>query len=118
MVPTIAVQNEKAVLAIGASGGSRITTAVIQVILNVLQRYPGDLKMALFAPRVHHQWAPDELQIEREGFSQDVISNLERRGHKVVPPPMPALVEAVYSNVDRKLTAVFDPRDEGGATAD
>jgi gamma-glutamyltranspeptidase / glutathione hydrolase len=85
MTPTIVLKDGKPVLVTGSPGGSQITTAVLQVISNVL-----DLKLpvadAVAAPRIHDQWSPDEVLVER-ALSPDLIHALEALGHKVEEQP-------------------------------
>ena len=66
----------------GSPGGSRIITTVLQILLNVID-HGLNIAEATIAPRMHHQWLPDELQIE-EGFSPDTLRLLSDWGHKVV----------------------------------
>ena len=83
MTPAILVKDGKVRMVVGAPGGSRIITGVLQVILNVLD-HGMNLQEAIDAPRFHHQWLPDKLYLEK-GFSPDTIELLERRGHKIEP---------------------------------
>jgi gamma-glutamyltranspeptidase/glutathione hydrolase len=69
-------------LVTGSPGGSRIITTVLQILLNVID-HGMNIAEATVAPRVHHQWLPDELRVE-EGFSPDTVRLLEAWGHKVV----------------------------------
>jgi gamma-glutamyltranspeptidase / glutathione hydrolase len=82
MSPTIVLKNGKPVLVTGSPGASRIITAVLQIIINTI-----DLKLpvdeAVAAHRIHHQWRPDQVSLER-GLPAEVIDALEARGHKVV----------------------------------
>ena len=64
MTPTIVLKDGKPFLVTGSPGGSRIITAVLQVILNVIDRSM-PLAEAVAAPRIHHQWLPDEVMVER-----------------------------------------------------
>jgi gamma-glutamyltranspeptidase/glutathione hydrolase len=83
MSPTIVLKDDKPFLVTGSPGGSRIITTVLQVILNVIERgLP--VSQAVGDPRVHHQWSPDVLGVER-GFSTDLMRALAQRGHNVVP---------------------------------
>ena len=78
MSPTIVLKDGKPVLVTGSPGGSRIISTVLQVIVNVLD-YDMDVAAAVAAPRLHHQWLPDEVRIER-GFADDVIAGAEGEG--------------------------------------
>ena len=115
MVPTLVLKGGKPVLAVSAGGGSRIITSVIQTTLNYLDVFPGDLQRAVFAPRMHHQWLPDKLDLEPE-FTEASRDDLKKRGHTVSPPDWNPTVVAVGA-LGGSFTAVFDPRDEGGAAA-
>jgi gamma-glutamyltranspeptidase/glutathione hydrolase len=116
MMPTVVLRGGRPVLALGAAGGSRIISGVFEVILNDLYLFPGDLRRAVFAPRVHDQWVPEDLEVE-PGFSARTLEELQAMGHHLAPPPYPTLVQAVQRNDKGELEAVFDPRDEGGAQA-
>lgn len=114
MSPTLVLKDDKVILAVGAAGGSKITSNVFEVLLNVFERFPGDLKKSIFQPRIHHQWLPDKLQVEA-GFAPEVLDELKSKGHLILETQKAAIVQAVFSNAQGELTAVYDPRDEGGA---
>jgi gamma-glutamyltranspeptidase/glutathione hydrolase len=82
MSPTIVLRDGKPLLVTGSPGGSRIITAVLQVIVNVIDRNL-PVMQAVSEPRFHHQWQPDEVVVER-GFPPALIGALIARGHKVV----------------------------------
>ena len=65
-------------LVTGSPGGSRIISTVLQVIVNVLD-YGMDVAAAVAAPRLHHQWLPDEVRVER-GFAEETLAALARQG--------------------------------------
>ena len=81
MTPTILLKDGKLFMTVGAPGGSRIPTAVLQVILNVVD-FGMNVQDAIDAPRVHHQWLPDRLSLER-GISPDTVALLKSRGYEV-----------------------------------
>ena len=81
MTPTMLLKDGKLFMTIGAPGGSRISTAVMQVILNVVD-FGMNIQDAIDAPRVHHQWQPDRLSLER-GISPDTVAILKSRGYDV-----------------------------------
>jgi gamma-glutamyltranspeptidase/glutathione hydrolase len=83
MTPTIVLKDGRPFLITGSPGGSRITTTVLQVIVNVIDRGM-DLASAVAAPRIHDQWMPDQVYAE-PGFSDETIAALQARGDKVVP---------------------------------
>ena len=82
MTPTMVFKDGELELVTGSPGGPRIITTVLQIILDVIDHGMNDAE-ATQAVRVHHQWLPDELRIER-GLSIDTIRLLEAKGHKVV----------------------------------
>ena len=79
MTPTIVFDNDEPFLAIGSPGGSRIITAVLQIILNVID-FEQSLDEATNSKRVHHQWYPDDIDIE-ETYNQ--INELMDLGYKI-----------------------------------
>ena len=79
MTPTIVFDNDEPFLAIGSPGGSRIITAVLQIILNVID-FEQSLEEATDSKRVHHQWYPDDIDIE-ETYNQ--INELMDLGYKI-----------------------------------
>jgi gamma-glutamyltranspeptidase/glutathione hydrolase len=83
MTPTIVLEDGKPVLVTGSPGGSRIITTVLQVIVNVLD-FDMPVNEAVGAPRLHHQWRPEDVFVE-PGFDADVLADLTARGHKITP---------------------------------
>lgn len=83
MTPTMVLQKDQLLLVMGAPGGSRIPTGVLQVFLNVAN-FKLNIQDAIDQPRFHHQWQPDKLFLE-PGFSPDTIELLRARGHTVEP---------------------------------
>ncbi len=83
MTPAIVLKDGKPVLVTGSPGGSRIISAVLQVIVNALDfRMPID--QAVTAPRLHEQWQPDQVYAEPD-FAPALLDALTARGHKIVP---------------------------------
>ena len=83
MTPTIVLKDGKPFLITGSPGGSRIISAVLQVIVNAID-FHLPIDQAVSAPRLHHQWQPDEVDVE-PGFAPDVLDALAKRGHAIVP---------------------------------
>jgi gamma-glutamyltranspeptidase / glutathione hydrolase len=81
MSPTIVFRDGRPVLVTGSPGGPRIITTVLQIVSNVID-HGMNIAEATEGARVHHQWLPDELRIER-GVSVDTVRILRDRGHKV-----------------------------------
>jgi len=82
MSPTIVMKDGKVFLVTGSPGGSRIITTTLQVLMNVID-HKMNISEATLAPRIHHQWLPDELRVE-EGISADTKAILRAKGHDVV----------------------------------
>ena len=113
MTPTIVTRDGKPFLVLGAAGGPRIISVVLQVITNVID-FKMNLQQAVDFPRFHHQWMPDELRMEDHGFSPDTVALLRKRGHNVVFLEPMARLMAIQ--VDGKwLLGAADARSEGPA---
>ncbi len=81
MTPTMVVRDGKLYMVVGAPGGSRIVTAVMEVMLNAID-FGMNAQDAVDYPRFHHQWKPDKLYLEH-GFSPDTVALLKAKGHDV-----------------------------------
>ncbi|BAZ20100.1 gamma-glutamyltransferase [Kalymmatonema gypsitolerans NIES-4073] len=112
MTPTIVTENGRLRMAVGAPGGGTIITQVLQVILNVLE-YNMDAGAAVSAPRIHHQWLPDELRVEPLGLDALTLADLQRRGHKITPTEPWGNINAILVTPDGTLEGAADPRGEG-----
>jgi gamma-glutamyltranspeptidase / glutathione hydrolase len=114
MTPSIVLDSAaRVVLVLGSPGGSRITTAVYQVLSDVIdQGMP--LADAVAAPRLHHQAQPDTVYLERNGFEQAAIDSLETMGHKVSVWNYKTEVNAIARTAAGWI-GVADPRRGGGA---
>ena len=84
MVPTLVLKDGRPVMVVGAPGGARIITTVLEILLAVID-HQVPLQEAVNAPRYHHQWLPDTLQVEPGALTPETIAQLEAMGHKVVP---------------------------------
>tara|TARA_S200000501_G_scaffold366695_1_gene401942 strand:- start:5655 stop:7337 length:1683 start_codon:yes stop_codon:yes gene_type:complete len=81
MTPTIVETPEgELFLVVGSPGGSTIITTVAQIIMNVID-FEMNIEDAVEAPRFHHQWLPDLIQIESFGFSIETLQALSNKGH-------------------------------------
>ncbi|MCL1126371.1 gamma-glutamyltransferase [Shewanella surugensis] len=81
MSPTIVMKDGEPYIVTGSPGGSRIITTTLQIIMNVIDHHL-NIAEATIAPRIHHQWLPDEIRVERS-LNPDTIQLLEDQGHKV-----------------------------------
>lgn len=114
MSPTIVLKDGKPVLVTGSPGGSRIISTVLQVIVNVLD-YKMDVAAAVAAPRLHHQWLPDEVRVER-GFPDDVLLELKAMDHLIVEPMGQTSANSIAVTPTGLLGAP-DPRTRGAKAA-
>ena len=114
MTPTILTKDGKLFMVVGAPGGSRIITAVMQVICNVVD-FGMNAQDAVDAPRFHHQWKPDRLYLER-GISPDTVALLKKMGHDVdySPGVVVARTEAIVL-ADGLVHGGSDGRGDGKA---
>lgn len=107
MSPTLVKKDGKIFLITGSPGGSRIITTTLQVIMNAID-HGLNIQSAVSAPRIHHQWLPDELRIE-EGISPDTIKMLEKMGHKVVQKSAMGAIQSILVK-DGIIYGGADPR--------
>ena len=82
MTPTIVLKGGAPFLVTGSPGGSRIISAVLQVISNVIDFHMG-IAAAVTAPRLHDQWEPDQVYVE-PGFAPTLLDALRAQGHTIV----------------------------------
>ena len=82
MTPTIVEKDGKLWMVVGTPGGSTIITAVAETILNTYE-FNLSMQEAVNAPRFHHQWLPDVLIFEPDGFSPELITNLKAKGYQI-----------------------------------
>jgi gamma-glutamyltranspeptidase/glutathione hydrolase len=114
MSPTIVMKDGKPFLITGSPGGSRIITTVLQIIANVID-FNMNISEATNAVRVHHQWLPDKLMVER-GLNEDTIKILKEMGYKVETGATIGVAESIIKKGDYMYGA-SDPRRPGGSTA-
>jgi len=107
MTPTIILEEDRPILIVGASGGPRIISATLQTILNVLD-FHMPIKEAVGAPRIHHQWKPNTLMVERD-ISQDVRASLRRRGHRIKERRAVGIVQGILAG-QGSVSGSADPR--------
>ena len=115
MSPTIVVKDGRNWLVTGSPGSGMIISTVLQTIVNMVD-FGMNVQEAVDAPRMHHQWQPDVLLLERPGFPADVVTALEALGHNT--RSIDAVGEAHAIAID-PATAVrlgaADPRGSGAA---
>lgn len=82
MTPTIVAKNGIPLFATGTPGGKSIINTTLQTILNVID-HGMNIARAIDAPRIHHQWLPNETDVERGSFSADSLKIYESKGHTI-----------------------------------
>ncbi len=115
MTPTIIFKDDKPYLVLGSPGGSRIITTVLQVALNVME-HKMNVAQAVNSPRIHHQWLPEVLMMEK-GFGPDTEKILKEKGYNLYPSSTMGSVQAIIKEGEYFYGAA-DPRRPGsGAVA-
>jgi gamma-glutamyltranspeptidase/glutathione hydrolase len=111
MTPTF-VEDAKGVLILGAPGGSRIVSQVALAVLDYVHSPAVDLAAIVSAPRYHHQWWPDRVEVEAGAFSPAWRAALEAKGHRVESAPRRwGNMQAVFKSKQTGIAqAVSDPR--------
>ncbi|MTH63083.1 gamma-glutamyltransferase [Paracoccus sp. DK608] len=115
MTPTLVLKDGKVWLATGSPGGARIITTVLQVVMNMID-HGMNVAEASTAPRIHHQWLPDELRIE-EGISVDTLRLLAAKGHVIREQPTMGSTQSIMRDGQSgALLGASDPRRPDAAT--
>jgi gamma-glutamyltranspeptidase/glutathione hydrolase len=117
MTPTFVLRKDGTLwFAIGSPGGPTIINTVLHVITNIID-HGMNIQQAIDAPRIHHQWLPDEIIYEPYGLSADTQRALESRGHKLTPKPR-YMGDCEGIMIEEKTgvrLGASDPRSEGAA---
>ncbi len=111
MSPSFVFKDGQLELVTGSPGGARIITTVLQIILDIID-HGLNVAEAEAAPRVHHQWQPDELRVER-GLSADTIKLLEAMGYKIAIREAIGSANTIARSAQGVLTGASDPRQRG-----
>lgn len=115
MSPTVVLNAERRpILTCGAAGGPKIITAVLQVLVDVLD-LGYSIEDALSLPRVHHQWSPDQAVCEA-ALDDQIVAQLQRLGHQTTRIASAAVAQGIAIR-DSQLTAASDPRVPSSAMA-
>jgi gamma-glutamyltranspeptidase / glutathione hydrolase len=112
MTPTIILLGDRPELIVGAAGGPRIISATLQTIVNVLD-FHMPVKEAVEAPRIHHQWIPEEINVETK-LAPEAKKSLERRGHSVKERTGLGVVQAILAKRSKLAGAVDSRKEERG----
>ena len=110
MTPTIVLKDGKPLLVTGTPGGSRIISAVLQVVVDVIDRGM-DIASAVSAPRLHNQWMPDQVLVE-PSFAGDLVAALAARGDAVTVAKLTSSANSIVVTPSGFVGAA-DPRTRG-----
>lgn len=118
MTPTIVTKADELYLVLGTPGGSTIITTVLQTILNKTI-FDMPIDEAVSAPRFHHQWLPDEILMEPNGFSEEIITELKKMGYIIAERDNVILgkMDAIYRNESGGLEGGADPRGDDSVSS-
>ena len=113
MTPTILVHKDGRILVTGSPGGSTIITTVLQIIVNLVD-HEMTLNEAVSSPRFHHQWLPDQITVEQNGFDNEILDELTKLGHQLATRN--AIGDANSALATKTaVIGVSDPRNKGAA---
>lgn len=115
MTPTIVSQNGQLRMVLGTPGGSTIITTVFQVFLNVAE-YGMNIQQAVAAPRIHHQWLPDELYFEPFMFNKHTRERLQWLGHTLNERAFyTGQANSLFVQTNGRIDSGVDPRGDNYA---
>ncbi|MEJ5148518.1 MULTISPECIES: gamma-glutamyltransferase [unclassified Sphingobacterium] len=115
MTPTIVEKDGKLFMVVGTPGGSTIMTSVFQTIVNVID-YQQNAQQSVSSPRFHHQWLPDQIDVEKNAITPKVRKSLENAGYKISPRGNIGRVENIIILPNGKLQTGADPRGDDTAS--
>jgi gamma-glutamyltranspeptidase/glutathione hydrolase len=113
MTPTLVLKDGMPYLVIGTPGGTTIPTSVFQTIINILE-FNMSTEDAVWKPKFHHQWLPDEVYLEKN-FPDATRKSLEGMGYKIVDRNGIGRTEVIKVLSDKKFEAIADNRGDDSA---
>ncbi len=113
MTPTIVLKNNQPFLVAGTPGGTTIPTSVFQTLVNIIE-FGLSTEDAVYKPKFHHQWLPDEVNVEKD-FPPNTMGALQKMGYHVIDRGSIGRTEVIKVLPDKKLEAVADIRGDDDA---
>jgi len=114
MTPAILSKDGKLFMVVGTPGGSTIITSVFQTILNVID-FNQSMQSAVAAKKFHHQWLPDQIDVEDKALDSLTIEKLKAKGYKIVPRGSIGRVDAILRTKWGYYEGGADPRGDDKA---
>lgn len=109
MTPAILEKDGKLFMVVGTPGGSTIITSVFQTILNVIE-FDQSMQLAVTSKRFHHQWLPDDIEVEKGALDSATTQKLEAKGYKISPHGPIGRVDAILKTKWGYYQGGADPR--------
>jgi gamma-glutamyltranspeptidase/glutathione hydrolase len=108
MTPTLVTVNNKAYLTIGTPGGTTIPNQIYEGLINLID-FKMSLKQSIDASRFHHQWLPDQIQVEPD-FPNATIQALKKQGYQLSERGYFGRMDGIRILRDGKIEAAGDKR--------
>jgi gamma-glutamyltranspeptidase/glutathione hydrolase len=109
MTPTIVEKDGKLFMVVGTPGGSTIITSVFQTIINVID-FDQNMQQAVASKRFHHQWLPDDVDIEKDALDSATVIKLQSKGYKIITRGGIGRVDAILKTQQGYYEGGADPR--------
>ncbi len=113
MAPTIVLKDNKPFLVVGTPGGTTIPTSVFQTLVNIIE-FGMSTEDAVYKPKFHHQWLPDQVDIEKN-FPMKTFGTLQKMGYILIDRGNIGRTEVIKVLPDKKFEAVADNRGDDDA---